>query len=299
MNTVVRRGPVATFFVTLWNVINFTRQFILNILFFGFLLLCAIFVLVAMAHGGGGVQALQDRTTLVIAPEGKLVEQYSADPVSARAGQQAVGRQRAPTRCSCATCIRAIEAARDGQEASNASCPAAGQAAAQSGFASMREVVAARAATCVPRASRWWPSASNMSQSQYLLAAQANEVYRGPDGRRRGAGRPRHVTASTSAPALAGQAAAWTCIVFKVGDLQVRRRAVRARCGSPAQAKDRGSVLDDRCVAALPGRHRQGTQARCRPRSLAAGIDTMPEGIAAAGGDLGASSPCSRSWSMA
>ncbi len=37
-------------------------------------------------------------------------------------------------------------------------------------------------------------------------------------------------------------------------------------------------------MAALPGRHRQGR--RLDPAQLAAGIDTLPEGIAAAGGDL-------------
>ena len=35
MNQVVRRGPIAAFFVGLWNVMNFTRRLILNFLFFG------------------------------------------------------------------------------------------------------------------------------------------------------------------------------------------------------------------------------------------------------------------------
>ena len=73
MNQVVRRGPIAAFFVGLWNVMNFTRRLILNFLFFGLLFLFLVLFLVAVGRGSG-VQPLTERTTLVIAPEGRLVE---------------------------------------------------------------------------------------------------------------------------------------------------------------------------------------------------------------------------------
>ena len=39
-------------------------------------------VILAAVGKGRGVQPLQERTTLVIAPEGRLVEQYTTDPVT-------------------------------------------------------------------------------------------------------------------------------------------------------------------------------------------------------------------------
>ena len=37
-----RRNPIASFFVGLWDVMNFTRRLILNLLFFGLLLLMLV-----------------------------------------------------------------------------------------------------------------------------------------------------------------------------------------------------------------------------------------------------------------
>ena len=78
MNTVRERGPIARFFIGAWQAMNFTRRLILNLLFFFLLLL----VLAAwLASRGNGV-VLSDRTTLVLAPEGQLVEQDSRDALS-------------------------------------------------------------------------------------------------------------------------------------------------------------------------------------------------------------------------
>ena len=87
MNTAVPgkppRGPIAEFFVGLWNVMNFTRRLIVNILFFGLLLFFVILVL-AIA-GAGGTKPLLEDTALVIEPTGPLVEQYTADPAELNA----------------------------------------------------------------------------------------------------------------------------------------------------------------------------------------------------------------------
>src|SRR3546814_2997145 len=69
-----RNGPVAAFFIFVWDEMNFVRRLAFNILFFGLLLI----LLIAMASAGR-VKPLLDETTLVIAPEGMLVEQYSID----------------------------------------------------------------------------------------------------------------------------------------------------------------------------------------------------------------------------
>src|SRR5690606_39474108 len=69
-----RRNPVAAFFVGLWDVMNFTRRLILNLLFFGLLFLILLSFVIAIGRCGGA-HPLQERTTLVLAPEGRLVEQ--------------------------------------------------------------------------------------------------------------------------------------------------------------------------------------------------------------------------------
>ena len=95
MNQPARRNPVASFFIGLWDVMNFTRRLILNLVFFGLLLLILILFVVAMGKGASSGSALQDRTTLVIAPEGRLVEQFSADPVSRASVAWPAGTRRA------------------------------------------------------------------------------------------------------------------------------------------------------------------------------------------------------------
>src|SRR3546814_14830335 len=70
-----RNGPVAAFFTFVWDAMNFVRRLAFNILFFGLLLI----LLIAMASAGR-VTPMLDETTLVIAPERMLVEQYSIDP---------------------------------------------------------------------------------------------------------------------------------------------------------------------------------------------------------------------------
>src|SRR5690606_33680074 len=85
MNQVSRRGPIARFFVGLWDAMNFTRRLIFNLLFFTFL-----FLILAAISAGDRSLPLLERTTLVIAPEGVLVEQYSIDPAT-RAFTKALG----------------------------------------------------------------------------------------------------------------------------------------------------------------------------------------------------------------
>ena len=63
--------------------IDLTRRFVFNLLF----VLVLVLVLVVLTRSG---PVLQERSTLVLAPKGQIVEQYSADPMS-RALARAVG----------------------------------------------------------------------------------------------------------------------------------------------------------------------------------------------------------------
>ena len=275
MNQPVRRNPVASFFIGLWDVMNFTRRLILNLVFFGLLLLVLALFVVAMGKGASAGKSLQDRTTLVIAPEGKLVEQYSADPVS-RALTKAVGDNGADE-VQLRDLIRAIEAARDDKKIERVVLQL--DKLQPSGFASMREVVAALQDL---RASGKQVVAfsENMSQSQYLLAAQANEVYLDPMGGvvLEGLGRYRQYFRAGLQDKLGVDVH-----LFKVGEYKSAAEPYVLDAAS-AQAKEADLFwMNDVWQRYL------GDIAKARKldaAQLAAGIDTMPEGIAAAGGDL-------------
>lgn len=58
----------------LWNGLDFTRRLVVNLVFL------VILVLVVSAMFGGGEKALKEKTTLVLAPKGEIVEQYSGSP---------------------------------------------------------------------------------------------------------------------------------------------------------------------------------------------------------------------------
>lgn len=270
-----RRNPIARFFVGLWDVMNFTRRLILNLVFFGLLFLVLIVMMVAMGKGASSAKILQDRTTLVIAPKGRLVEQYSTDPVS-RALAKAVGDNNAEE-IQLRDLIRAIEAARDDKKIERVVLEL--DKLQPSGFASMREVAAALQEL---RASgkQLVAFSENMNQSQYLLAAQADEVYLDPMGSLllEGLGRYRQYFRSGLQDKLGVDVH-----LFKVGEYKSAAEPYVLDAASP-QAKEADLFwMNDVWQRYL------GDIAKARKldaAQLAAGIDTLPEGIAAAGGDL-------------
>src|SRR6478672_9366490 len=171
MNEPRRRGPIARFFIGLWDAMNFTRRLVFNLLFFGLVLL------VLAAIGGSHGRPLLDRTTLVLAPEGKLVEQFTSDPVS-RGLARMVG-DTAGDEVQLRDLLRAIDAARTDTRIERVLLRT--DRMEFSGYASIREVAAALARL---RAAGKQVVAygENFDQNQYLLAAQANEVYLDPMG---------------------------------------------------------------------------------------------------------------------
>ncbi len=274
MNQPVRRNPIASFFVGLWDVMNFTRRLILNLVFFGFLLL-VLLMFTALLARGNGVKPLHDRTTLVIAPEGKLVEQFSADPVS-RTLARAVGDKGAEE-VQLRDLIRVIEAARDDKKIERVLLDL--DKLQPSGFASLREVATALQGL---RASgkQLVAFSENMTQAQYLLAAQADEVYLDPMGGvvLEGLGRYRQYFREGLQEKLGVDVH-----LFRVGEYKSAAEPYILDAAS-ADAKEADLFwMNDvwqRYLADI------AKARKLSPAQIAAGIDTLPEGVAAAGGDL-------------
>ena len=170
MNQPRSRGPIARLFIGLWDAVNFSRRLAFNLLF-----LLVVFVLLAAMFGGGKLAPLADRSTLVIAPEGRLVEQYGCDPVS-----RAFARATNSDDCReirLRDLLRALDAARTDRRIERVVLHL--DELQPSGFASLRDVAAALA--MVKAAGKPVIAyGENYSQGQYLLAAQADKIYLDP-----------------------------------------------------------------------------------------------------------------------
>src|SRR5687768_10431045 len=171
MNDIPRRGPIARFFVGLWDAMNFTRRLILNLLF-----LLLLFVFLAIMLAGPRTKPLLERTTLVIAPEGALVEQFSSDPAT-RALERVLGQKGGELQLR--DLVRALDAAARDKRIERVVLDLDKLQAG--GMASLRE--AADAVARVKASGKQVVAYSEMmDQKQYLLAAQASEVYLDPMG---------------------------------------------------------------------------------------------------------------------
>src|SRR5574338_309565 len=271
MNDPRGRGPIARFFIGLWDAMNFTRRLVFNLLFFGVLLI----VLVALGSGNK-VSPLLDRTTLVIAPQGKLVEQYSTDPAS-RAFARAVGDKSAGE-VQLRDLLRALDAAKDDKRIERVLLRT--DRMGFSGYASIREVAAAIDRL---RASGKQVVAfgESFDQNQYLLAAQANEVYLDPMGGilMEGLGRYRQYYREGLQDKLGVDVH-----LFRVGEYKSAAEPYILDAASPEAKEADLFWMNDvwqRYLADV------GKARKIAPAQLAADIDTLPQGIEASQGDLG------------
>ncbi|MFL6593580.1 MAG: signal peptide peptidase SppA [Luteimonas sp.] len=269
MNEPRRRGPIAGFFVWLWQAMNFTRRLVFNLLFFGLLLL------LLSALGNGGVRPLLARTTLVIAPEGKLVEQFTSDPAS-RALARTLGDD-GSGEVQLRDLLHVLDAAKDDNHIERVLLRT--DRLQFSGYASIREVAAALARL---RASGKQIVAfgENFEQDQYLLAAQANEVYLDPMGglMLEGLARYRQYYREGLQDKLGVDVH-----LFRVGEYKSAAEPYILDAASPASKEADLYWMNDIWQRYL------GDIARARGLTapqLATGIDTLPEGIDAAQGDL-------------
>jgi len=267
-----RRGPIASFFVGLWDVMNFTRRLILNLVFFGLLLLFALLFLASLA--GGNARPLLGRTTLVIAPEGQLVEQYTSDPVS-RALERAAGGRHGELQLR--DVLRALDAARTDRNIERVFLHVDDLQAG--GMASLREVAAAIAR--VRAAGKPVIAFSEqLDQKQYLLAAQANEVYLDPMGQvvLEGLGRYRQYFREGLQDKLGVDVH-----LFKVGTYKSAAEPYVLDAASPASKEADLFWMNDLWQRYL------GDVAKARRidvAQLTREVNTLPQGVAAAQGDL-------------
>ena len=269
MNDTPRRGPIARFFVGLWDAMNFTRRLVLNLLFFAVLLL-----FLAILGAGPRTKPLQDRTTLVIEPEGALVEQYSSDPLT-RALGKALGERRGEVQLR--DLVRALDAARRDKRVERVVLRLDKLQAG--GMASLREVADAIARV---RASGKQVVAFSemMDQKQYLLAAQANEVYLDPMGGMllEGLGRYRTFYREGLQDKLGVDVH-----LFKVGEYKSAAEPYVLDAASPEAKEADLYWMNDvwqRYLADV------AKARKLDAAKLAQSIDDMPAGIAAANGDL-------------
>jgi len=265
-----RRGPIARFFTGIWDAMNFTRRLVFNLLFFGLLLL----ILVAVVGGDNG-RPLVDRTTLVIAPEGKLVEQYSTDPAS-RAFAKAFG-QEGNGEVQLRDVLRAIDAARDDKRIERVLLRV--DRMSFSGYASIREVAAALA-KLRQSGKQVIAFGENFDQNQYLLAAQANEVYLDPMGGLllEGLGRYRQYYREGLQDKLGVDVH-----LFRVGEYKSAAEPYILDAASPEAKEADLFWMNDIWQRYLSD---IGRARHLAPAQLAANIDALPQGIEAAGGDL-------------
>lgn len=265
-----QRGPIARFFIWIWNAMNFTRRLVFNLLFFGF-----IIALLVVLNAGGRTKPIADRTTLVIAPEGQLVEQYSCDQVS-RAFAQATNSNDCKE-VQLRDVLAALDGARTDKRIERVLLRP--DKMAFSGYASIREVADAVAA--VRKAGKQVIAfGENFEQAQYLLAAQADEVYLDPMGGLllEGLGRYTQYYRQALQDKLGVDVH-----VFKVGEYKSAVEPFVLDGASP-QAKEADLYwMNDIWQRYL------GDVARLRklsPQQLAGDVDSAPAGIEAAGGDL-------------
>ena len=169
----VQHGPIRSFFGFIWNAVNFTNHLVFNII-----MLFVLLVIVAVVFAGLSSKSfapLKDKTALVLDLEGRLVEQRTADTISAIIAEaQGEGRE-----IQLRDIITVIEAAKTDPKISHLVINTDGLEA--SGMASIREI--ARALQEFKRSGKpVYAFANGYEQKQYLLAAQADEVYMDPYG---------------------------------------------------------------------------------------------------------------------
>ncbi|MBE2210750.1 MAG: signal peptide peptidase SppA [Xanthomonadaceae bacterium] len=270
-----QHGPIARFFIGLWNAMNFTRQLIFNLLFF-FLLFLILAIVFAVVVGGGQGATLAERTTLVLAPEGRLVEQDSRDALSrALAG---ASRDNRSGQVQVRDLVGAIDAAAKDKRIERVFLDV--DNLQPGGYASLEEVT--RALQRLRKSGKQIVAFSQgMSQGQYLLAAQADEIYLDPDGygvilEGLSSYQPYFREGLQDKLGIDFQ-------LFKVGEYKSAAEPFVRDSASP-EAKEASlywmSDVWNRYLGQV------ATQRKIDPQALTAGINDMAAGIEAADGDM-------------
>jgi len=274
MNEPRRRGPIATLLVGIWDAMNFTRRLVLNLVFFGLLFFFVAAVGIG-ASSGPAVVPVHARTTLVIDPAGRLVEQYTLDPMS-RSLADALGDDDA-AEVQLRDLLRVMKAAKNDKRIERVLLRTDGLAF--SGFASAREL--AEAVTALRSAGKKVIAfAETFDQSQYLVASHADEVYLDPMGGMliEGLSRYRQYYREGLQDKLGVDVH-----LFKVGEFKSAAEPYVLDAASPEAKEADLYWMNDiwqRYLADV------AKARRTSPEALAASVDDLPTGIAEVQGDL-------------
>lgn len=272
MNPPRSRGPIARVFIGLWDAVNFSRRLVFNLLF-----LLVVLLLLAAMFGGGRLAPLRDASTLVIEPQGRLVEQYSCDPISRAFARATDGADCREIRLR--DLLRALDAARTDKRIDRVVLHL--DELQPSGFASLRDAAAA-IAKVKAAGKQVIAHGENFSQGQYLLAAQANKVYLDPMSQ-----------GGVMLEGLAGYRQYFReglqdklgvdMHLFKVGEYKSAAEPYILDAASPESKEADLFWMNDvwqRMLADI------GKARGLQPAVLTANIDAMAEQVAAAKGDL-------------
>ncbi len=260
-----RHGPIRRLFTGIWRVLDFSRRFILTVIF---LFLVGLLVSAVFRPG----LDIADRTALVIAPVGLIVEQYSTS-VSDRAINRFFGSEVPEVRLR--DVLKALDTAATDTRIERIVLRMDKMQGA--GMATLREIGAAidrvRAAGKEVVAYGDW-----YGQGAYYLASRANEVYLHPLGMAAVEGLARYRTYYADALAKLGIEAR----LFRVGEFKSAAEPYIRNDASPEAAEaDRYWMGDvwQRYLADV------GAARDIQPAAIQAGADNFPALLTAAGGD--------------
>jgi protease-4 len=260
-----RPGPVRRLFVGLWRVLDFSRRFILTVIFL-------VFVgLIVSAIVRPGLQ-IAERTALVIAPVGQIVEQYSTS-VTDRAMNRFFGSD--VPEVQLRDVLKALDSATTDARIERVVLRLDRMQGA--GMATLREIGAGidrvrAAGKQVVAYGDWY------GQGAYYLAARTDEVYLHPLGMAAVEGLARYRTYYAEALAKLGIEAR----LFRVGEFKSAAEPYIRNDASPeAEEADRYWMADvwSRYLTDV------GAARGLDPAAIQAGADNFPALITAAGGD--------------
>jgi len=248
---------------------NFIRKLALNLIFFSLLLL----LLIAAAGQRSPLVPLHERTTLIIAPQGELVEQFHTDAFT-RALQESMDKSTPEVQLR--DLVRVLKAARDDDRIERVVLRTDGLVL--TGYASLREL-SAPLAELREAGKQVLAFGESFDQAQYLLAAQADEVYLDPDGMIdiSGLHRYRQYFRETLADKLGID-----IHLFKVGEYKSAAEPYILDAASPESKEADLYWMDDLWQRWLDD---VSTRRNLNREALLDGIKSRTEGVIAAGGD--------------
>ncbi len=266
-NAAPERGLILRIFRSLWHALDFSRRLVVNLLFL-------LLVVLILGYLFGSRPILRSRTTLVIAPQARIVEQYSADPGS-MALQRAFGQDNKEVRLR--DLLRALAAAKTDRRIERVVIRP--DQISADGMAQLREVAQAIREL---RASgkEVIAYADNLDQMSYLLASEATRIYLHPDGSLLLEGLSRY--RSYFREGLQDKLGV-DVHLFRVGEYKSAAEPYILDAASPASKQADLFWMNDLWQRYL------GDIASARhldANKLAADIDDLPNGLKAAHGDM-------------